>query len=165
MSPPDQRAFEADLEEADFCIGIAKGFWGLAEQEVLPPGLGWPKVVLWVKATARPNAPAQFNVLLDCTNYRAVSPTGTFWDPETKQFLATQKRPKGKPGSRVAQVFRTDWNNGTAFYHPYDRVASQTHPGWSNEYHHLIWDSTSTISDFLQVVLYDLLNSEDYIGV
>lgn len=165
MNPPDQRAFEADLQEAEFRIGVTKGLWGLAEANFLGGNISWPKVVFWVSASERPNAPARFYTLLDCSGYRGASPTGTFWDPQTKQLMTLQKRPKGKTGSRVAQVFRTDWNNGNAFYHPYDRVAAQTHPAWSREYPHLVWSPTCTIADFLQLVLHDLLKSEDYAGV
>lgn len=79
-------------------------------------------------------------------------------------MLAPAKRPKGKPGSRVAMVFRLDWNNGTAFYHPYDRVAAQGHPDWATTQPHLVWTSDNTIVDFLEE-FHSLLNSGDYLGV
>lgn len=167
MNPPDQRAFEADLQEADFRIGVAKGLWDLADKDVVAEDLKWPKVVLWITAAERANSPGRFYLLLDCTGYRGVRPTGTFWDPETKTVLAIHKRPKGKPGSRVAQVFRTDWppsNPGGAFYHPYDREAIKGHDNWAAQHPHLLWDGRRTIADYL-AEFYVLLNSDDYIGI
>ena len=164
MKPPDQRAFEADLCEADFLIGVAKGQWGMAAGDLVPADLKWPRILLWIASAKRQAAPDRFYVLLDCANYKTAPPTGTFWDPETGRTSALDKRPKGKSNSRVARVFRTDWNNGTAFYHPYDRVAAQGHPNWANEQPNLIWGPAHTIVDLL-AELHALLNSEDYVGI
>ena len=164
MEQPDQRLFEEDLLSAEFRSGLAKGQWDLPGQDLLPDGLAWPNIVLWIVAAARPNAPDRFYVLLDAAGYRSVPPTGTFWDLNTKSVLDLSKRPKGKPGSRVAKVFRTDWNSGSAFCHPYDRVAAQGHPNWAAEQPHLVWTSNHTIVDFLEE-FHSLLNSGDYVGV
>lgn len=163
MKKPDQRAFEADTEDADFQIGVAKGMWGLADATQLPEGLVWPKAVLWVAAAQRENAPQRFYLALDLDNYRAVAPTGSFWGIDTKAALPTAKWPKGKPGSRVAKVFRTDWKEN-ALYHPYDRVAADSHAQWKSEQPHLIWDCQHTIVNYLTEIR-GLLNSGDYIGV
>ncbi len=164
MKKPDQRAFEADIEDADFQIGVAKGMWGLADATQLPEGLAWPKAVLWVATAQRENAPQRFYLMLDLDSYRAVSPTGSFWDSDTKAALPTTKWPKGKSGSRVAKVFRTDWNVN-AFYHPYDRVAADSHKNeWKTAQPHLVWDCQHTIVDYLTEI-HGLLNSGDYIGV
>lgn len=164
MESPDQRLFEEDLSSAEFRSGVEKGLWGLPAQGLLPDDLAWPQVVFWIAAAARPNAPDRFYVLLDAAGYRSVSPTGTFWDSTTKSVLDLSKRPKGKPGSRFAKVFRTDWNNGSAFYHPYDRGAAQGHKNWAVEQPHLIWTCNHTIVDFLEE-FHSLLNSGDYLGV
>jgi hypothetical protein len=164
MSGPDQRLFEADIASAEFLSGVAKGRWGTADPSLLPEGLAWPKVVLWNAAAPRPPAPERFYVLVDMSGYRGVAPTGTFWDPATKATMEFAKRPKGKADSRVAKVFRTDWENGIAFYHPYDRHAAQTHDKWSGEQPHLIWTSSHTIVDYLEE-FHALLQSGDYVGV
>jgi hypothetical protein len=164
MQPPDQRLLEHDLLSAEFCSGAAKGLWGLPEQGMLPDGFAWPNVILWMAAAPRPNSPDKFYVYLDATGYRSVPPTGTFWDSATKQTLAHAKRPRGKPDSRFAKVFRTDWESGSAFYHPYDRKGSLTHPEWPKAQPHLIWDSSHTIVDYLEE-FQSLLMSGDYIGV
>jgi hypothetical protein len=96
--------------------------------------------------------------------YRSVPPTGTFWDVTTKGMLALNRRPKGSPESRFAKVFRTDWNGGTAFYHPYDRVAAQGHPDWAKTQPHLIWTDRHMIVDYLQEI-HSLLTWGDYSGV
>ena len=109
-------------------------------------------------------APDRFFLLIDLTGYRANAPTGTFWDPATESMLAVAKRPKGRPGSRCEKVFRTDWKNGRAFYHPYDRVAAGGHPNWARKYPHLVWSIDCTIVDYL-LQFHALLNSGNYIGI
>src|SRR6266478_213649 len=111
MLPPDQRLLEADLQSATYRSGSAKGLWGQAEPDVLPDGAAWPRVFFWLAAVPRINAPDRFYVALDAAGYRAVSPTGTFWDPSARATLDFAKRPKGKPNSRFVRVFRTDWES------------------------------------------------------
>jgi len=164
MDPPDQRLFEADVADAEFLIGASKGWWGLAPATVVPADLAWPKTILWLAAAPRPNAPERFYVLLDVAGYRTASPTGSFWDPETRGALALAKRPKGKDGSRFAKVLRTDWEGGRAFYHPYDRLAAQSHTQWSTEQPNLIWSAKLTIVDYLEE-FYALFQGSDYVGV
>jgi hypothetical protein len=163
MQSPDQRLFESDLSSAEFQIGAAKGWWGVAETEVLPEGMAWPRVILWIAAVARENGPARYYFCLDAAGYRTVSPTGTFWDPATRSALDVGKRPKGRTGSRFAMVFRTDWNNA-ALYHPYDRVAAAGHAEWPAQLPHRIWTTNHTIADYLSE-FYTLLNSGDYLGI
>lgn len=165
MLGPDQRLFEADLLSAEFRCGVVKGAWGPAEAEALPEGAAWPRVFFWLAAAPRENAPERFYVGLDAAGYRSVSPTGTFWDPATKARLDFAKFPKGRPDSRFAKVFRTDWGeSGKAFYHPYDRVAAQGHTEWPKQQPHLIWTSNHTIVDYLEE-FQSLLNGGDYLGV
>jgi hypothetical protein len=164
MDKPDQRLFEADLASAEFRAGALKGSWGLAGTDVLPQQPEWPLRNLWVQAAPRTGAPGRFHLQLDLEGYRTVSPTGTFWDPSTEISLAHDKRPKGKKDSRCAKVFRTDWEGGRAFYHPYDRLAAAGHQQWTTEQPSLIWDCAHTIVDYLEEI-YSLLNSGDYLGL
>lgn len=164
MLPPDQRLFEADLQSAAYRIGVEKGWWAQAEPAALPDGAAWPRVFFWMAAAPRVRAPDRFYVALDVMGYRSVPPTGTFWDPVKKAALEFGERPKGKPGGRLAMVFRTDWEGGRAFYHPYDRVAAQGHSQWATEQPHLIWTSSRTIVDYLEE-FQSLLATEDYLGV
>jgi hypothetical protein len=164
MDKPDQRLFEADLTSAEFRAGALKEYWGLAGTEVLPEQTVWPVRVLWIAAAPRENAPGRYYVQLDLSDYRTVPPTGTFWDPSTRSTLEIAKRPKGRPDSRFAKVFRTDWEGGRAFYHPYDRVAAKSHPAWPSEQPSLIWDSNHTIVDYLEEIR-SLLNCGDYLGL
>jgi hypothetical protein len=105
---------------------------------------------------------------MDAAGYRAVPPTGSFWDPATRSLLDLKNWPKGKPGSRFAKVFRTDWNNRTAFYHPYDRVAAEGHKEqWkqgAKEDTRRRWTSEHTIVDYLEE-FHGLLNCGDYVGI
>lgn len=165
MDLPDKRFFEADLASAEFRNGTLNGWWGVPVGAILPAAiLTWPRTVLWIAAAARGNAPAQYHVSLDMSGYRSAAPTGTFFDPSTGSMLELAKRPKGRPDSRFAKVFRTDWEGGRAFYHPYDRVAANSHPDWSSAQPHLVWNASRTIVDYL-AEFHALLNSGDYLGV
>ena len=164
MDKPDQRLFAADLDSAEFRAGALKGYWGLAGTEVLPEQPGWPVRIIRVQSAAREGAPDRFFLRLDLEGYRTASPTGTFWDLNTGAALVAEKRPKGKKDSRCAKVFRTDWEGGQAFYHPYDRVAATGHPQWITEQPSLIWDSNHTIVDYLEEI-HSLLNTGDYLGI
>ena len=165
MEHPDQRLFDDDLLSVAFRTGVISGRWERSDGGLPPAELVWPTVVFWIAAAPRAGAPDRFFVRLDLAAYRSVPPTGRFWDPATKAMLEFANYPKGKPGSRVAMVFRTDWGeSGRAFYHPYDRVAAQSHAQWATEQPHLVWDANHTIVDYLTVV-HGLLNSGDYIGV
>jgi hypothetical protein len=164
METPDQRLFEEDILSPEFRSGVLKGSWDVAAADLLPAALAWPTRILWLAAAARPNAPERFYIQVDLSGYRTVAPTGTFWDPETKSVLHPSKRPKGKPESRCARVFRTDWKNGAAFYHPYDRVATSDHQQWKTDLPHKIWTSALTIVDYLEE-FHSLLNGGEYIGV
>jgi hypothetical protein len=164
MKGPDQRTFEADLEDGPFRIGVAKAHWGLADPSTIPEDMAWPQVILWIAAIPRKEAPNRFCVRLNLDKYPSVPPTGTFWDPSTKDFLGVAKRPKGT--GQVGVVFRTDWEGGRAFYHPFDRVAAQSHASeWPKKYPHLLWDPTRhTIVDFLSM-LHGYLQSAEYTGI
>jgi len=164
MEHPDQRLFDDDLRSVAFRTGVIAGRWERSDGGLPAADLPWPAVIFWIAAAHRNNAPDRFFVCLDVAGYRAVPPTGTFWDAATKTTLEFTKRPKGQADSRVAKVFRTDWESGRALYHPYDRVAAQSHPQWAGEQPHLVWTANHTIVDYLSEI-HGLLNSGDYVGV
>jgi hypothetical protein len=168
MDTPDQRLFEEDLASADFRSGAAAGRWGLPAPELLSEHFKWPKRLLWIATAPKPAAPDRFYIAMDAGGYRSVPPTGSFWDPDTKSPLDEKKWPKGKSGSRFAKVFRTDWNNRTAFYHPYDRVAAEGHKEqWkkgAKDDTRRRWTADHTIVDYLEE-FHALLNCGDYIGL
>ncbi len=155
---PDQRAISADLRDARFRIGVLEGRWGLAPDEAV----SWPHVVLWVAAAPRAKAPDRYYFREDCTGYPSDAPTGSPWDVQKRAMLEHPKWPGGT--GQVAKVFRPDWENGRAIYHPYDRVAAAGHENWRTQHPHLIWDANHTIVDLLEQ-LHLLLNSEEYAGV
>jgi hypothetical protein len=164
MDKPDQRLFDADITSAEFRTGALKGYWGLAATDILAEQPAWPNRILWIAAAQHEKAPDRYYLQLDLSEYRTHAPTGTFWNPNTKAALEFSLRPKGRPGSRVAMVFRTDWENGRAFYHPYDRVAAKGHADWIKNQPSLIWDSDHTIVHYLEEI-HSLLNSGDYLGL
>jgi hypothetical protein len=164
VDKPEKRIFDEDVNSAAFRAGAAKGLWDLAGADVLADQPDWPKRILWMAAAQRSQAPERFYVELDFAGYRSVPPTGTFWDDDKKVILDLVKRPKGKADSRFAKVFRTDWESGNAFYHPYDGLAAKGHPEWIAAQPHLVWTSDHTIVDWLEE-FQSLLNCGDYIGV
>ena len=157
-----QRLFEDDLGRAEFLIGVAEGKWSL-QQAVTEAA--WPGVFTTVRAAQRPNSPADFVVRWHVAGYGQQSPTGAFWDLETNDFLPPQRRPKGRPGSPVAAVFKVEsWAApGKGFYHPYDRQARQGHDHWPTDNPQFVWTKDNTITDFLHLV-HRWLNCEDYLG-
>jgi hypothetical protein len=167
MDTPDHRLFDEDVASTEFRIGAEKGWWGLPSLELLSQ-VKWPRRLLWIAAAARNHAPERFYIGMDASGYRNTPPTGCFWDPSTKLPLDLKLWPKGKPNSRVAKVFRTDWNNGTAFYHPYDRVAAESHkPQWApgaRDDPRRRWTANHTIVDYLEE-FHALLNCGDYVGI
>lgn len=164
MEKPDERLFAADLASAEFRSGVIKGWWGFRDTELLPADLKWPRTLLWIAAAARINAPDHYFFALDVAGYRAASPTGALWDPIEKSRLELSKWPKGGSGTRFARVFRTDWQGGIAFYHPYDRVAAGSHGQWRADQPHLVWTANHTIVDYL-AEFHALLQSGDYLGI
>jgi len=162
---PDQKLFAMDLEGAGYRAGVLAGRWGLAEAEAVPADLALPRVCFWLKAADRPGAPERYYIMINVEGYRAVSPTGSFWSPEKKAMLEAAKFPKGKPDSRFAKVFRTDWPPGlrSAFYHPYDRFSLSSHADWPREMPHLVWTDKNTIADYLNE-FQGLLAGGDYVG-
>ncbi|MDV4179769.1 hypothetical protein R1521_14770 [Rhizobium brockwellii] len=162
---PDQKLFAMDLEDARYRTGVLNGRWGAAEANVLPDDMSWPRACFWLKAAERPDSPERYYIMIDVAGYRAASPTGSFWDPVGKIMLTASQYPKGKPGSRFAQVYRIDWTPGLskAFYHPYDRFTLSSHTGWTGTMPHLAWTEQNTITDYLDE-FQSLLTGDDYVG-
>jgi len=157
-----QRLVDTDLRRVEFLMGVDAGRWDLAEPFSVTV---WPFVYTMVQAASRPNSPEQLLVRWDLENYSEQSPTGAFWDADTKSFLAPARWPKGRPGTPVATVFKVEgWAApGRGFYHPYDRQARLNHNDWPAQNPQFIWTKDNTIVDFLHLV-HRWLNCEDYLG-
>jgi hypothetical protein len=151
---PDRRAFEAQLGSARFLAGVERGDWRVVSY-------AWPTVVVEVAAAPRDHGPEAFALRCDVSGYSSTAPTATPWDVSTGAVLNAARRPKGE---RVGMVFRTDWENGTALYAPFDRVALQGHPGWRDQHPRHTWDASRDFTWFLERV-FDLLNNDDYVGI
>ncbi|HTQ40236.1 MAG TPA: hypothetical protein VMJ32_14510 [Pirellulales bacterium] len=147
---PDERAMRADLKSARFMIGSNEGRWGVCEPSLLPPDLIWPDIVLWVTANGNGLAP-KYYFKWNCEKYPIDALTGNLWDPETKNWLSMDKRPQ--IAGRGEKVFV----NPTSLYHPYDRVAANSHGQWKTELQRLVWDRNHSIVDLLEE-LHLLLN-------
>ena len=155
-----EQILEFDLQSPEFVSGAAAGLWGRIRHD----SAQWPKLLVWLAAPPRVHSPDRYHVLLDVTGYRVDAPTGTFVDQQTLAQLETAHRPKGAEGSRFAKVFRTDWEEGRAFYHPYDRFAASSHADWATKIPHKVWTPNHTIVDWLDE-FHGLFQSGDYLGV
>ena len=156
------RILEADLQKADFLIGVSKNSWGLARD--LSEN-DWPYIYTWIQVGVRANSPDRLLIRWDVNGYGAQSPTGAFWDEEKKDFLPPQKWPKGRPNSPVAAVFKVEgWTApGKGFYHPFDRQANLNHGQWLTQNPQYVWTTQHTLTDFIGLV-HRWLNCEDYLG-
>lgn len=147
---PDHAQFECDLSLPDFLEGIARGKWRLLSKE-------WPCAVFAVRARDED----EFGFRFDCAGYPIKSPTARLWSLKDDAALKRDDWPKGSKS--FLSVFNPDWKNGTALYHPYDRIARQGHNDWPKQYPHLVWDTSSTFIQYL-VEIHRFLNGRGYHG-
>ena len=145
---PDARAFGADVAAAPFCLGEVGGKWRLRE-------IVWPKALIDVTASV-----GTVSLRFDLSGFPAQPPTAQLWDPVANCPLPFHRWPRGK-GGRVSDVFRSDWQHGTALYLACDRVTIMTHPNWVTQMPARLWRTNGSIVQYLEEV-YVLLNSEDY---
>ncbi len=157
MAPmaPDERVFREHVNGARFRDGVSRGRWRLVGE------IEWPCLLVAVAAGPRESGPPEFFLRVDLAGYPQSAPTLTPWDPATQGVLGSEQRPKGE---FVGPLFRTDWENGTALYAPFDRVGLSAHPGWRQEHPRHSWDATRDLSWVLQI-LHEWLNDAGYIGV
>ena len=157
-----QRLLEADLNGAEFQIGVSKGHWHLASE--VSESI-WPYVYTSIQAAPRPNSPEQLMVRWNVDGYGSQPQTGAFWDKTTNNFLAIEMWPKGRPNSIVASVFKVSgWAApGQGFYHPFDRQARNGHNDWPIQNPQYVWTENNTLVDFISLV-HRWLNCEDYHG-
>lgn len=151
--PPDERVFRAHLERPAFRAGVDQGRWRLIE-------IAWPTAIVAVRAGLRENAPTEFQLRFELSNYPTAGPTAGLWDPATGTYLAAAGRPKGH---RQSIAFRADWLAGEVLYLPCGRRAIEGHP-WATQAPWAVWAADSDITFYLAQVS-ELLTAEDYSGV
>lgn len=147
---PDERAFVADVNRADFRLGEHDGRWKLISVD-------WPIAVITVTASDS----RRFALRINCAGYPVTPPTATPWDLERSTGLAFEAWPRGK-GGRVSAVFNPGWKNGTALYLPCDREALAGHDAWRTQMPSMIWNPATGITHYLELV-HELLHSSDYV--
>lgn len=152
---PDEMAFREDLQRPDFVAGEASGHWAIVE-------IAWPHVLVWIAAEERSGSPDRFHLRLHCAGYPCRGPTGTLWNAERNQPLEHSAFPKGR--SRVAHVFRTNWEKGASLYHPFDGLALEKHGDWPAKYPAKLWSRHRSIGEWL-AEFHELLNCDEYEGV
>lgn len=155
---PDERCFHEHIQGGRFRLGVEDGKWRLVSTHLVD----WPKRIFAVRAAPRENAPTEYIFRFDLEKYPNQAPTAQPWDADHEGPLPHGKWPRGSDNSRVAQVFRPEWND-TALYLPCDRIAIPGHPNWLSQHRRYLWSADKDISFFLSI-LYDLLNSPNYQG-
>lgn len=154
---PDERALRTELSSVRYTREVGCR-WGIACMD-------GTKLTLPVFAKQIEGSPDRYVLRIDCENYPAKAPTATFWDVTTDAQLSNALRPWGS--GKVALVFRTDWPDGahgSAFYHPCDRKALDTHADWPNTCPKSCWSPDKGLTHYLNEI-YALLHSEIYTGV
>lgn len=159
VNSPDKQCFRNHIQNGRFRLGIEDNKWRLISTDLVD----WPKTIIAIRPAPLDNAPGEYTFRFDLDQYPNQAPTAQPWDAENNTPLAPDKWPKGKPDSRVAQVFRPEWNRGQSLYLPCDRLAIQGHPDWVNQHRRYLWSVDKDISFFLGI-LYELLNSSNYQG-
>lgn len=159
MTCTAQRLLVEDLAGAAFRAGESRGDWRLVG---VASELPWPYVFTHILAAQREDSPVEWLVRWEVNGYGSGPITGGFWDSSTGTYLAKDKWPRGKPGSVVASVFKTEgWAApGEGFYHPWDRRALQGHP-WADP--RFAWSSKVTIAEYV-AQFHRWLTCEDYLG-
>ncbi|MBS0437101.1 MAG: hypothetical protein JSR75_19820 [Proteobacteria bacterium] len=92
----------------------------------------------------------EFILRLDCTAYPLRAPTGTLWNLQGNTMLEFALWPRG---GRCVEVFRTDWQNGSALYLPCDHITLAHHDAaWPRAWPSLLWRADIGITCYLKVV-------------
>ncbi|MHB1926164.1 MAG: DUF7665 family protein [Leptospirillum sp.] len=139
-----------DLESGRFLAGVVRNRWRLIS-------VNWPAVLISVVARDG----HEYVLKFDCSNYPQTPPTARLWDAGKDSPLELALWPKG--GGRIGSVFRNDWKSGTALYLPCDRTAIEGHNNWRTEHPSKIWNPSSGIPQYLEIV-HELLQSKDYVA-
>jgi hypothetical protein len=152
--PPDRQLLEQHLNRAEFRLAQLEGRWRFVN-------LTWPHVTIAVSAAARPNAPAEYGLRLECTGYPVRPVTAQPWDLDKSAPLALSQWPNGR--SIVPSIFRPEWKGGICLYIPCDRLSIEGHVNWAQEHQRRLWDPSRGIVCYLEQI-YELLNQDDYTG-
>lgn len=151
---PDEAALRAHLESAEFKMGEADGRWRRIAE------LKWPFVYIGVSAIDGVEYPFRF----DCSGFPQGA-TGRLWDiandVQLPDDLWPNSKSKSKDTGRVAAVFRTDWQKGSALYLPCDRVSIAGHDGWVTQMPSKLWRPHRGLVHYLELI-HELLHCSDY---
>jgi hypothetical protein len=137
VASPDESRFLADLEVAEFQVGVEAGMWDLAN-------VTWPYAVFRITA----GDGRQLAMRLHLEDYPTVAPAGRPWDADANVVLPIPRWPVG--GSADA-TFRRDWSpaNQDAPYLATDRLGLTTHPSWVTDIPERAWNPSRTVAFYL----------------
>jgi hypothetical protein len=152
-----KECFREHVATPAFQEGVAAGRWELIED----PRVGWPHVLIWIAAPARPKGPDRWVFRFDLKDYPEKGPTAMPWDVTANAKLDPTLWPKGS--GDVAMAFRTNWNGATSLYTPWDRAGMDSHSNWKTEFPGVAWKPTKTIVQYLHLT-HELLATSDYHG-
>lgn len=145
------RRLRAHLAGTAVQIGVARGQWQIGE-------LDYPYLMVRVSASAQTCAHGYVDLRIEISGYPNLGITACPWSAEENLPLPAGQRPTA---GRAGTVFRTDWENGHALYHPCDRVAVGSHADWTREHVDELWDAEQGIAKFLRLI-HTTLNEVDH---
>jgi|SRR6185437_14024793 len=136
----------ADLEEADFVVGVDAGRWRIIS-------FNFPTLDFAVSATEPDGKLGEFGFRAELSNFPAQAPMVRIWDHVHNVPLAPNLRPKGGP--RVEKTFQY-WGSDTV-YRPWDRETGP-HNNNASTFPHFAWHPERHLI-FIFEDLYGILNS------
>lgn len=148
---PDQSQLVRDLDATPFIEGAVRNRWRLVKTS-------WPTAVFAVRA----RDDKVFGFCFDLAGYPQNPPTARLWNLERDAPPDPNEWPKGS--AAFISVFNPSWKQGTALYHPFDRVSREGHGDWPKQYPHLIWNPYAGVVQYLAEI-HRLLNGRGYHGI
>jgi hypothetical protein len=147
---PDEKLFFEHLDNIEFQLGVQDLNWGIYNENK-----EWPYKVLWIKSKIMINTCERIDLLFDLDKYPSEAPTSCPWDIQKDTKLIDSEWPKGNQSINTA--FNPKWKSGVALYIPCDRVATNIHGNWKEDYPDIWWTPDKTITHYIKTV-YRLLN-------
>ena len=152
----EKNLLEQHLSEAEFQIGVDRGWWGVRAEE--GSGFAWPHLLAWIKCSLPDFYSDRLYLRFDLSGYNHQAPSASMWDIEISSYLEPVKWPKGT--AQIVSIFKAH-NHQMCLYHPCDRYAIVGHPQWSVQYGDLLWKPGDKLIKYIRD-LHVRINPDSY---
>jgi len=146
IANPAQTEVEKDLDETEFCAGVAMGRWRIIE-------FIFPRMDFAVMGTEPDGSRKEYGFRAELSNYPSQAPMVRIWDFEKDASLDPAQRPKGN--QRIINAFQR-WGSDTV-YRPWERLTGP-HNSNAGSLRHLAWCPDRRLS-FIFEDLHGILNN------